>query len=162
MGNLEIRFTSYILDKQIELGYIQCGSGLKVVVPHQVVGSSQLQDNLYSGYEVLGAMRVKYNEVANKRGIHERPCGLFQPVEPDSDPESEPDRAVFVISIRLTPKQQKKFKAFIEANATQCRIRSIVGLRVNEPAGERAGFTAFSSIECTKIAHQDLKDMVRV
>jgi len=162
MGKLEIRFTSYILDKKIELGYIQHSSGLKVVVPVQVweaASSSQLQENLYSGYEILSSMRVRYQEVANKRGIHERSCGLFQPVEPDGDPESEADRMVFVISIRLTSKQQKKFKAFIDSNATQSRIQSIVGLRVNEPAGERAGFTVFSSIECTKIANQDLKDM---
>ena len=167
LGELETRFTSYILDKKIELGYIQCGAGLKVVVPADVWeadSSSQLQDNLYSsGYEVLSVMRVKYNGVASKkRGIRERSCGSFEPDEPGSDPESEADREVFVISIRLTSKQHKKIKSFIDSNATQSRIQRTLGLRVNEPAGERAGFTAFSSIECSEIGNQDLKDMVCV
>ena len=167
----EIRFVSYVLEKEVDFSFFVVGSSLKIFVPSEIweAPKSKLRDT------IIRNVTVKINEVCylqssgsgNKRGIRGRACGAYHPSSTNSSvlvtEKVLPSKKVYVLSGQLSKTQNKTFKKLVDKDVAS-QVKSVLSCNINEGISEgnhktNTLFTVAISGECHKVSNTDLCDL---
>ena len=165
-----IRFTSYVLEKNVGLSYYFVGTWLKMVVPTDIWESNEsrsLRD------AILGQISVNIKEMSflgnagsgNQRGIRGRACGAWHPPTVDSmlaSDESIPLKRVFVVTCQLTKAQMKTVKMILDIETAKSgSVSSTLYCSITD-AKNKVLATIEVAGQCDKVSNLDLGDLCLV
>ncbi|KAL7553079.1 hypothetical protein ACHAWF_016337 [Thalassiosira exigua] len=161
--SFEIRFTSYALEKHVDMSFYFVDNSLKIIIPEDIWDSdSKLRET------IIGKISVTIKQMCylqntgsgNQRGRRGRACGAWHTSSAHSALALEeygtpPMKKVCVLSSGyLSKKQLKEFKKYIESFGS---IRSILSCTM--AIAKLVNFSVVSSGECQEVSAADLSDL---
>mmetsp|Transcript_6171 Transcript_6171/g.11038 ORF Transcript_6171/g.11038 Transcript_6171/m.11038 type:complete len:840 (-) Transcript_6171:306-2825(-) len=165
--SLEIRFVSYLLEKNVDLSFLFVGSSLKIIIPADIweMPESTIRDS------IIGKIGVSIKEITylqssgggNQRGRRGRACGAWHPPSNHNVLASSgalPMRRVFVLYSKLSKSQAKKFMRHVNQEITNKidSISSILSCTVTQ-SKQKVLFAIASLGEYHDVSNTDLCDL---